>query len=194
MGRPREHDPQLVTEGVVRAFHSGGYENTSFSDLETATGLDRAQLSRCYGSKRDLFILALERTLEIGWTQHLEPLAERGGIKEVRQFLMIVPNLVGTEAGEVGCLVCNTSHEPIAASDPQVRALVKKHFKRIEKSLGSALRNAANSGEIRLKNAEIRRVARLLYAVHVSLMVLLRSGESRAVLRDIANSAVDGIL
>ncbi|MEM7136092.1 MAG: TetR/AcrR family transcriptional regulator [Myxococcota bacterium] len=194
MGRPREHDPQQVIEDLLVAFSRTGYAHTSFSDLEAATGLDRAQLSRSYGSKRDLFILALERRLQIGWDNGLKALGESGTLDDIRRFLLQVSSLYGTEAGELGCLVCNTSHEAIVSQDREVQALVRKHFKRVETALEGALRNSVAAGEIQLDNAGARRAARLLYGVHVSLLVLLRAGEKRAVLKDIANGAVDGLL
>lgn len=190
MPRKREHDPAHVLQGLVAAFRERGFEGTSFSDLEAATGLNRAQLSREYGDKRTLFLTAVDHVIESGFEQYLRPLAQGGGIRQIRQMLLMVCDLAGTEEGRLSCLVCNTCSEPIASTDPDVAALVDKHFRRLEGAFAGALRRSVSSGEIELSNAQVRRAARHLYGVHVSLMVLLRAGEPRAVLRDIAIQAM----
>ena len=193
MPRKREHDPAHVLQGLVAAFRERGFDGTSFSDLEAATGLDRAQLSREYGDKRTLFMTAVDHVIESGFEQHLRPLAEGGGIRQIRQLLFMVCDLAGTEEGRLSCLVCNSCREPIAATDPGVAALVDKHFRRLEGAYAGALKNSVASGELQMSSAQIRRAARHLYGVHVSLMVLLRAGEPRAVLRDIALQALKTI-
>lgn len=192
MPRKREHDPARVLQGLVAAFRACGFEGTSFSDLEAATGLDRAQLSREYGDKRTLFLTAVGQVVEANFERYLEPLA-RGGVREIRQMLLMICDLAGTEEGRLACIVCNTCREPIAATDPDVAALVDKHFRRLEDAFAAALRNSVASGEIRMSNTQLRRAARHLYGVQVSLMVLLRAGEPRAVLRDIAIQALDSL-
>lgn len=193
MPRRREHDPEHVLNGLIAAFSAKGYEGTSFSDLEAATGLDRAQLSRTYGDKRKLFLTAVEQIIAWGFAEHLKPLSEHGGIREIRQMLLMICDMAGTPQGRLGCLVCNTCREAIATTDPEVSALVDKHFRRLEKAFSAALQNSVAAGEIQMTNAERRRAARHLYGVHVSLMVLLRAGEPRAVLRDIAMQALDSL-
>jgi AcrR family transcriptional regulator len=190
MPRKREHDPAHVLQGLVAAFRERGFDGTSFSDLEAATGLDRAQLSREYGDKRTLFLTAVDQVVESGFEQYLKPLAQSGGIRQIRQMLLMICDLAGTEEGRLSCLVCNTCREAIAATDPDVAALVDKNFRRLESAFAAALRNSVASREIQMSSAQIRRASRHLYGVHVSLMVLLRAGEPRAVLRDIAIQAL----
>jgi TetR/AcrR family transcriptional repressor of nem operon len=190
MARPREHDPAAVTNGLIAAFSAGGYEGTSFSDLEAATGLDRAQLSRTYGDKKQLFLIAVDAIAEARFAEYLRPLSEQGGVREIRRMMLAICDMAGTPQGRLGCLVCNTCREPIATTDPEVAALVDKHFRRVENAFAGALRNAVASGDLSMSSAQVRRAARHLYAVHVSLMVLLRAGEPRPVLRDIALQAM----
>lgn len=190
MPRKREHDPADVLKGLVAAFRERGFEGTSFSDLEAATGLDRGQLSRQYGDKRSLFVTAVDHVIESRFEQYLRPLAQGGSIRQIRQMLLMICDLAGTEEGRLSCLVCNTCREPIAATDPDVATLIDKHFRRLEDAFASALKNSVASGELQMSSAQIRRASRHLYGVHVSLMVLLRAGEPRAVLRDIAIQAL----
>ncbi len=193
MPRRREHNPEHVLNGLVSAFSELGYEAASFSDLEKATGLDRAQLSREYGDKRTLFLTAMERMTDAAFSAYLQPLAQHGGIREIRRMLLSICDLAGTEQGRIGCLVCNTCREPVALTDPDVISLVDKHFRRLEGAFASALRNSVAAGELTMMPADIRRVSRHLYGVHVSLMVMLRAGETRAVLRDVVLQAIRSI-
>ena len=151
------------------------------------------QLSREYGDKRTLFLTAIERIMEAAFAKYLEPLARHGGLREIRKMLLMICDLAGTEQARLGCLVCNTCREPIAATDTDVTALIDKHFRRLEGAFASALRNDVASGGLKMSPAEIRRTSRHLYGVHVSLMVLLRAGEPRAVLRDVALQALQSI-
>ena len=43
-GRPPEFDRDAVLTAAVFAFWAGGYEGTTVSDLEAATGVDRSTL------------------------------------------------------------------------------------------------------------------------------------------------------
>jgi TetR/AcrR family transcriptional regulator, transcriptional repressor for nem operon len=60
MGRNRSFDEQDVVAAACSAFVSTGYEGTSVDDLVAATGLFRGSLYKAFGSKRGLFLAALE--------------------------------------------------------------------------------------------------------------------------------------
>ncbi len=62
MGRPRQFDTDAVLSAARAAFVRNGYRGTSIDDLLRATGLQRASLYSAFGSKRGLFIAALDRS------------------------------------------------------------------------------------------------------------------------------------
>ncbi|MEM9304856.1 MAG: TetR/AcrR family transcriptional regulator [Pseudomonadota bacterium] len=193
MPRPREHDPDAVKDALALTFLRFGYAGTSFSELEAATQLNRAQLSRSYGSKKRLFLNALSRTMDWRYEEHLRPLATHGGLDEIRNLLLAIAGSGQSEEGKLGCLVCNTCREAIAMTDPDVRKLIQLHFRRVEDAFAGALGNAVAAGTLNMSEDDIRRSSRLLYGIKITLLVLTRAGETPSVLRDIALQAVHSI-
>lgn len=63
MGRPRSFNIQNVITIAADTFLRTGYEGTSIDDLVDATGVHRGSLYNAFGSKRGLFLLALEEVL-----------------------------------------------------------------------------------------------------------------------------------
>lgn len=191
MPRKREHDPLRVTLGLIEVFRERGYEGASFSDLAKATGLDRAQLSREYGDKRQLFLIALQEMHAVT-TDHLNQLRKAGDIDDIRKVLKMIGDQTRSDDGRLGCLMCNSFREPIAA-DPEVAEVLQDHLRQVEAAYRGALRNTYRARGLSVSRADLRQKGRLLLGVHVSLMVLLRAGESRAVLADIAAASLDGL-
>lgn len=64
MGRRRSFSEADVISIAANTFLRTGYEGTSIDDLVEATGIHRGSLYKAFGSKRGLFILALEQGLE----------------------------------------------------------------------------------------------------------------------------------
>ena len=61
MGRTRSFDERQVVETAAALFTGQGYEATSIDDLVGATGLHRGSLYQAFGSKRGIFLTALQR-------------------------------------------------------------------------------------------------------------------------------------
>lgn len=61
MGRNRSFDEADVIAKCASAFRSTGYEGTSVDDLVHVSGLHRGSLYKAFGSKRGLFIQALNQ-------------------------------------------------------------------------------------------------------------------------------------
>lgn len=62
MGRNRTFVETDVVAQCAAMFRTTGYEGTSIDDLVQATGLHRGSLYKAFGSKRGLFVLALEQS------------------------------------------------------------------------------------------------------------------------------------
>lgn len=81
MARPRTFDETLVVGQAARAFSAAGYEATSLDTLVAATGLHRGSLYAAFGSKRGLFLAALQ-------------LAEAGGLTDEEMMDLLLVALV----------------------------------------------------------------------------------------------------
>ena len=61
-----------VIEAAVKAFASGGLAGTSTEDIARLAGVSQPYLFRLFGTKRDLFIAAVERAfdrIELGFEE-----------------------------------------------------------------------------------------------------------------------------
>ena len=60
-GRPGELDEDDTLDRALRQFWRHGYEATSLTDLEIATGVEKDSLYEAFGDKHALFVTALDR-------------------------------------------------------------------------------------------------------------------------------------
>lgn len=64
MGRPRQFEETAAVDAAGAVFRTRGYAATSVDALVEATGVHRGSLYGVFGSKRSLFIRALEAARE----------------------------------------------------------------------------------------------------------------------------------
>jgi TetR/AcrR family transcriptional repressor of nem operon len=193
MSRQIAYDPLHVRQCLLRQFWAEGFAGTSLTQLEAATGLDRRQLYNGLGDKRAMFLQALDDFQEMAGRRFLSPLeAESAGLSSIRDLLKTFATLAESDEGAMGCFVCSTSQEEIAA-DPDVKRRVDAYFDRIEAAYRNALTRAAKRGELARKPAEIRQLASFLFGVHVSMSVLARAGQPTERIRALAEHAAQSI-
>jgi len=189
MPRRRSYDPDQVRRATVAAFLETGFEATSLADLEAATGLDRRQIYDGFGDKRAVFLQALVDFQEMAGAEFLRPMEENPeGVKSIAASLHGMIDVMETPRGRLGCLICNTAREPIAA-DSDVRAQVDAFFRRIERAYERALQAAIAAGEIPSRDPAAE-LARFFLAIHISLCVMSRAGESESTARSVADQAL----
>ena len=143
-GRPREFDENQVIDAAVDAFFVKGFDGTTLTDLEAATGVDRSTLYNSFGGKNGLYHRATARYLDRAADGLFNPLHDGGadGLADVVDFLERLRS--GLTGGEVspGCLIVN---DMAAGSDPEA---AKRYRDLLEDGLRAALRRAAAEGVI----------------------------------------------
>lgn len=76
MARPRAFDETSAIRSAGELFARHGYEGTSIDDLVRHLGMHRGSIYRAFGSKHELFLLALRRELDdrvLPWLAAMTP-------------------------------------------------------------------------------------------------------------------------
>ncbi|MEM9132602.1 MAG: TetR/AcrR family transcriptional regulator [Actinomycetota bacterium] len=188
MARPREFDTEQALARIADVFWEVGYEATSITDLEEATGLARARLYAAYGSKVDMLHLAMDHYLD----RSLEPIFARvevGGLDGIVGWFSTMAELRRVDPGKAtrGCLVVNSLVER-ANTDPEVSARGDRYRARVRKVFTNALRTAHDAGDI---DGGVEERATLLVMLLLGMFTSIKGAASpESVGRDAA-AAVD---
>lgn len=145
IGRPRSFDEGETLDRVIALFWCRGFESTSYSDLEAATGLHRQSLRYAFGDKAELFRRALDRYARRKTSDILSALEEGdsplAGVAEAFRIW-------ARDAGANGCLVVNTLAEK-GPSDLVALDTARLATSRLHEGFEAAFRKAQSRGEIR---------------------------------------------
>ncbi len=188
MARPKSFDEQEVITKAMFAFLEQGYESTSLSALEKATGVDRKGLYNTFGDKEGLFVAALQRFIETGSTRHiLFTESEGAAFPEIVSAFAFIVAYSQTDMGHYGCLACNSLREPIGES-PNIQPILQGYLTRVQSAFHSALTNELAGFAI--PTPLIDKLAHSLVGTFVGAFVLARAPVPAAVLVDFVELAL----
>jgi AcrR family transcriptional regulator len=146
-GRPPIFKRDQALEEAIGLFWRRGYEAASLTELENCTGLNRSSLYNSFGSKHDLFSLALERYARMLTETVVTPLEDgTKGLDDLHAFVARVRASMAGPGASDGCFLVNSMVE-FGGSDGGVSSVGERHFTRLGKALGAALNRAAEAGE-----------------------------------------------
>jgi len=112
-GRPPQYERDQVIAKAMDAFWRDGYEATTLSDLEEATGLDRSSIYNSFGGKSGLYDMVIESYLDRGRTELFAPLIEgTSGIADLVEFLDRLQAMQADDSTPTGCMVTNDLCRP----------------------------------------------------------------------------------
>lgn len=148
MGRLKGFDPDTALRQALELFWRQGYEATSMQDVVDHLGIGRASAYATFGSKRELYLKALERYVAEQNDRWLRALM-RGG-----RALPVVRQLIRTCAEETlgdpehrGCLVTNGAAECLPG-DEALERQVRADWDGLETLLRGALLTAQDQGDL----------------------------------------------
>ncbi len=191
MGRPREFETEDALHKAMHQFWSKGYYDTSIRDLIGSTGVNYYGLYGTFQNKRGLMLAALDhyrKTITAEFTTVLD--ASEPTRDGLRGALLALADLLRTEAGQAGCMMCNAATE-LAPHDADVAARVRAHMAHLTDRFAEWLRRADHAGTI--VGGEPTARAEFLATTAYAIGLLLRAGFDRdAVTRhvEVAVSAV----
>ena len=115
MGRPKSYDQQDVLKKAMLKFWQTGFAETSMSDLEAATSLNRYSLYKGFGDKETLFEQALEYYQDHIIARMLAPLTQADpSISAIQAYFLQLNGLLKGKFGHYGCLFQNSQKEGIS--------------------------------------------------------------------------------
>jgi TetR/AcrR family transcriptional repressor of nem operon len=142
MGRPVEYDQNKVLDSVVKLFWEQGFEATSMKNICEVTGLKPGSVYAAFGSKRALFLAAIDAYFEQSIDNLKAILAGEGTpMERVRELFMYIVGDTCREDSH-GCLLVNTLLET-PVDDSELRKCIAAMFRRLE-----VLVEAAACGEL----------------------------------------------
>lgn len=190
MARPREFDYDETLERAMYLFWRRGYQATSITDIESATGLTKGSIYKAFDNKRNLFVKCLERYMvkesykAILLRKADKPLAEAFGY-----VLDVLIDSVNGSKRPCGCLATNVIDELVSVDKTLVRE-ASKGLAGMQNALESRLRLAKEQGEIRT-HADVKALASLLMVTLQGMVVLSMSTKDVASMRRARNLVIN---
>lgn len=185
MARTKEFDPDVALRAAMNLFWRKGYEATSMQDLVDHLGLGRGSIYATFGSKHELYLLALDRYAEDLDSRALDQFSRPGpALPAVREFVEAF--LADALADNRGCLVTNTAVE--CPRDRAIARRVESNWDGLETVLAGALTRARNQGEL-ADGKDPRALARFLVTFVQGLRVLAKVPDERR-MRDAVDQAL----
>ncbi len=188
MARTKEFDPTEALDLALDVFWRCGYQGHSLRDLLEGMEIARQSVYDTFGDKRSLFLKVLARYEHLalrGMVQHLEA---GGTVAAIRGFCEHFMAEVVHNRDRGACLMAKTAIE-VGPTDPEIQAVVKAYFGRVEAAFHEVLTRAAKAGEVH-PDSDARALARHLVNTLHGLGIMGRSGASRPALRQMLNVAL----
>lgn len=187
---PREKkfdvDAALVKAGEV--FWANGYEATSMRDLLAAMGIQKGSFYDTYGSKRSVYLDALQQYAASRFARFAE-LAEGKSPREALETLIVAvrDECISIE-GHRGCMVINCALE-LAHTDTAAQRVVQQAFETHEQAFADLIRAGQAAGEVSTELEPVA-TAKAMFAIVVGMRVTSRAGASRATLMTLSEQAL----
>jgi TetR/AcrR family transcriptional repressor of nem operon len=182
-GRPREFDEQEALERAMNAFWLRGYEGIGLAELLSEMGISRQSLYNTFGSKRDLFVRALDHYRTTHLTRGLALLDRPGSpIENVKSLMRFFEDMARDRRCR-GCLVANTLVE-LGPHDEGIAALLRETLKLLQKSIQRTLTTAQRQGELAANKSPLE-LSRALMNAMIGLSVTGKLSMAEAEVRGI---------
>lgn len=111
MARPRQFVEEEVLDKAMMCFWKNGYEGSSLTDLENATGVGRVSLYNTFKDKENLFIAAQNKYYQNSQEYMVELFTrESANLSDLVEFIADVgTQQEGESPRKFGCMMVNTA-------------------------------------------------------------------------------------
>lgn len=174
MPRHREFDESVALEKATMTFWEQGYEDTSYDDLVTSTGVSRYGLYSAFGGKKEFFLRALDHYIESSRCEMLGSLMEsEASLDDIFQYFYRMEEKIQDPEKRVGCMLCNTAIE-MAQNDKDAETKIKNIFDELKKFFIRALNNAIKEGNL-AKSSDPDKIGDYLVGLMMGAAMMTRS-------------------
>lgn len=147
VGRPKQFNRDQVLDRAMQVFWAVGFDAASLPELTKQMGISRQSLYDTFGSKRGLYISAIEHYRDTQLSQALCLLEREGSrLENVRGVVAFFEELAA-DARCRGCLVANALVE-MGSRDAEITRLLAETLELLRVGIERALREAQACGEL----------------------------------------------
>ncbi|MFZ5861723.1 MAG: TetR/AcrR family transcriptional regulator [Nitrospirota bacterium] len=190
MPRPKKFNSDEAIEKAMHVFWHRGYEAASIEDLLDAMDINRGSLYATFGSKRDLFLKAMDHYCGEGGVGNRFSILQQPGpaMPLVRQFVDAIADFVLSDPLRRGCLITNTVME-LAPHDKNIGKKVSGRVHMLENAFFKLLMRAQREGDLS-KDKDPLALARVLLTMMQGMIVMVKAGTPTAVVRQTVKTAL----
>ncbi|MGN7360372.1 TetR/AcrR family transcriptional regulator [Paenibacillus sp. SAF-054] len=193
MGRNKEFDTIEVLHKAMEVFGHYGYEGTSLPQLLKGLGIARQSLYDTYGTKRDLFILALKHYVNEKSGAAMKYLTTSESAKQgIAYVFHEVAKTLKDKDRQKECFIIFSAIDQMA-HDKEIREFLSKDLNRMEEAFYETLVRGQENGEIP-SDRDLRALARYLNFARHSMTQLAKMTSDPKVMDDfvaVSLSALD---
>ena len=178
MARPKQFDVDQALGSAVELFWEKGYDGTSVADLCARLGLSKASLYATFGSKRELYIRALDRYMEGGLGPTAPDMLSRPGSPLAAVRALVDSYALAVDDGRPrGCLVVNATVQ-CPPGDDEISQRLERNRTATEAALVAALSRARALGELPT-DEDPAALAQFLLVVFNGMQAVSRAGNDQ---------------
>jgi TetR/AcrR family transcriptional repressor of nem operon len=149
-GRPKIFNEETAVEKASGLFWKKGYEASSTEELLNAMGVQRGSFYHSFGSKKELFIHAIDLHETSGFKELKRILKEsKRPIDAIKSLFRELANCPPAEHA-MGCFAGNTVAE-MSNIDEEIAGVAKKHLKTLEQIFYKQIKISQANGELSTK-------------------------------------------
>ncbi|MEH6466656.1 MAG: TetR/AcrR family transcriptional regulator [Porticoccus sp.] len=175
-------------DAAMKVFWRQGYEATSLSDLETATGLNKSSIYNTFQSKKILFNHCLERFIEQYGKEAIAKLDHPDFKTAITGFFDQLLKTYDDPDLPTGCLATMTTME-ISGANNRASDLVMGLMERMRTRFEQRCKQAVNDRQLDA-NSDCESMAAMILSMTRGIAVLSRGYGNT----DIARKAINGML
>ncbi|MBY0085990.1 TetR/AcrR family transcriptional regulator [Brevibacillus sp. M2.1A] len=162
MARSKEFDTTLVLHKAMEVFGHYGYEGASLQNLLDGLGIARQSLYDTYGTKRDLFLLAVKHYASEKTTAVISHLERPGSVKEsIAEIFREIVTVLKDESRCKECFILLSAIDQVP-HDTEIADFFKDDMARLEEAFYTALVRAKEQGELGHREKNLRALAQYL--------------------------------